>query len=205
MRKARAYSHRHGTNHVKKDFMSFNKIFIKEYYCDVCGNTHAKKQVKEYDTSQQGENLYGSKQIVCEKCLLDLFYKNLLNFTRYAVVVAPMYKHNAFICYDFDRLLNKEHDFNIEFINDLKKLIPSIDSKCSCCDAKAQFTYCKPELLYCDPYKWKVNKKAIDDNIYLCNNCIISKIDKDIKEQDIQLETIIPITNGDCLLCSWDI
>ena len=191
--------------------MGLRDLFNKESKCEKCNIILPKKQLSEYDTTHQGQYKNGETSKVCNKCLMELFYRDLRSFNELAVVIYPIKGFNSYVSYSFDKLLNTKQSNNRieeetkEFVNDLKELLPANNINCSCCENIATFTWCSSELFNNDPFTWKVNKDIGFENSYLCKECLISAFQKKIEEENISFKYIYPPIEGKGFLCSWEI
>jgi len=191
--------------------MGLKELFIKESKCEKCGISIPKKDLAEYDTTHQGQNKYGNIKKVCNSCLMEMFYDSLKSFNETAVVISPIQGMNAYVTYNFDKLLNTKQsshtmeENNKKFINELIELLPQNNTKCSCCEDKATYTWCSSELLNNDPFSWEINRYSGLEPIYLCKKCLINKFKEEMEKENIRFELIYPPLKGDGFICSWEI
>jgi hypothetical protein len=184
-------------------------MFKKEVQCEKCGKVISKKQLAIFDTTIQGRNKSGQVIKVCKDCMMDLFYDSLRSNNSPAVVVHPIKKHNAYVFYNFDELLNikqaSSKEQNVSFVNDMQKLMPPKEIQCKCHSDKALYTWCSSEIFYNDPYKWEVNRDTKFEVAYLCKECLINEFQSMIREDNITFEVVYPPLGGEGFCTSWDI
>ena len=191
--------------------MGLRELFIKEAKCESCEKILPKKQLAIYDTTHQGRHKNGQSIKICNDCLMQLFYEDLRNFEETAVVIYPIKGFNAYVYYDFNGLLNTkqsseymmENDKNL--VSDLTELLPLSDTKCSCCENKATYTWCSSEIFNNDPFLWEVIKETEFEHQYLCKECLIREFQKKIAELNIKLDGIYPPIQQKGFLCPWQV
>ena len=191
--------------------MGLRELFIKEAKCESCKKILPKKWLAIYDTTHQGRHKNGYSIKICNDCLMKQFYESLRNFDETAIVIYPINGFNAYVYYDFDSLLDTKYssngvmEDNENLVSDLTELLPTSDTKCSCCENKATYTGCSSEIFNNDPFLWEVIKETEFEHKYLCKDCLIRELQKKIAELEIKLEGIYPPIQKKGFLCPWQI
>ena len=188
--------------------MGWRDMFKKESECENCRIILPKKQLAVFDTTLQGKNKSGQYKKVCKSCMLQLFYTSLREYNSPAVVIHPIKDLNSYVFYNFDELSAlkdaSSREENENLIREMKELLPSNETQCSCCQNKASYTWCSAELLYNDPYCWEVNKDDKLEFFYLCKDCLIREFNKKVEEEKIEIQCVYPPISGQGFCTSWD-
>jgi len=185
-------------------------FFKKEVVCDKCGVSVHKKLIGDFDATHQGKHKDGFRLRLCKSCMSNALIEQLLSFDERAVIVHPSVRYKTYAFYQFDELLtSSKHSIHrnsdIEFMNDLKKLLPPDKANCHLCTDVASYTWIPLTVFDNNPFNWYVNKELNHHNIYLCNRCLTKAFRDKVQEDNITFTAIYPPRKGEGFATPWEV
>lgn len=187
-------------------------FFSKRFFCEKCHAPIDKKSMCTFDYSLQGKNKDANAIRLCQNCCLKEFADNFRQHTQKAVIIQPSSKFNSYAFYNFKELLGKsKHSINgyrdVELIENMKRLLPNDETKCSLCSSRANYTYCPLDIFYEDsPYDWEINMTEKGQCTYLCPNCLIELLLSSVEKGIINFNAVFPMVNDEIgFYTPWDV
>lgn len=172
-------------------------LFNKEIECEQCNLTKPKKQIGIYDTSHQGRRKDGKKFKFCNDCMVGMLIKQLRENEEKAVIIYPTKKYNAYVFYQFNG--------NDNFLNDMETFLPPEYAECNLCGNQAFYTWSPLDIVYNNPYEWKVDFDKQSECIYLCKECLITQFHQKLMNENVKFDAIYPPIGGRGLCTPWQV
>lgn len=181
-------------------------IFDSDAQCEVCKRVLPKKQIAEYDRTHSGR-IKGETKIkrICGGCMTERLFEDIRSFGEPIVFVYPMKKYNAYTTYHFKALIEanngNKYDETSELVEGWKSLLPEDGEKCECCGGRTIHTWCSPDAIYGDPFKWAVDWNA--EHRHLCAECLVKELKQKLEEEDIHIRYVYPPVEGSGVVMPW--
>jgi hypothetical protein len=183
--------------------MSVFEVFKKESVCDRCSLVFPKSELNAFDTTLDGERENGEVVWLCRACLAVELQCYFRRYTHKAVVVHPIgMEWNAYHFCTFSQM-GELFGFEEEWVETIRKLLPSNVERCEQCGGSAHFNWCGTSLYSEVSSSHEVVGNGNASKVMLCGECLGKRFAELIILKDLRFDAFCPPVDSDGFCTSW--